>query len=420
MFEVMYQLFEMAALVLCVHNLSGEKVKMDIYNTGFIALQLTFMQMIQYNVVSEQMYFAIYLNFFVYVYVKFNDAIKETTLKCMLSVVVIVVLQMVFYIPASFLNYIIPKEEIIILVINVIMFLFLFLTKNSRRYVSVVELFSSRDWIVKIIFCVWVAIMIYCIFSLKINNVINIDIFILVSLFLTMFLVFLYRWQKSMYELEQKEREIKITNLYNNVFGELIETTRRRQHDFHNQIDAIYGMHLTAKSLEELVEMQKEYCDTLVYENRYTKVLSCTNNSTLAGFLYTKFTNAEKRGIEVEYDITYIENTRISVYDVVEIIGILLDNAMEALEESELPKKIILGLKDFKGLDLSVRNPVEGITNNDIVEFFKDGYTTKDTGSGIGLSKIKEYQKKYYYNICTRIIREEEHQWLEIRIVENM
>lgn len=46
MFEVAYRLFEMAALVLCVHNLSGKKVKADIYNTGFIALQLTFMQMI--------------------------------------------------------------------------------------------------------------------------------------------------------------------------------------------------------------------------------------------------------------------------------------------------------------------------------------------------------------------------------------
>lgn len=44
MFEVAYRLFEMAALVLCVHNLSGKKVKADIHNTGFIALQLIFMQ----------------------------------------------------------------------------------------------------------------------------------------------------------------------------------------------------------------------------------------------------------------------------------------------------------------------------------------------------------------------------------------
>ena len=420
MFEVAYRLFEMAALVLCVHNLSGKKVKADIHNTGFIALQLIFMQIIQDGVVSKQMYFVIYLNYFIYIYIKFKDSIKKTTLKFMLSVIMIVSLQMLIYIPASFLNYIIPKEEFIILVINATMFLVLFLTRNSSKYKKIVDLCSKKDWVLRAIFCLWVAIMIYCIFSLKISKVINIDIFILVILFITMFSVFLFRWQKSMYEIEQKEREFKITNLYNGVFEELIGTIRRRQHDFHNQIDAIYGMHLTAKSYDELVKMQDEYCKNLVYENRYYKVLSCTNNSTLSGFLYTKFTNAEKRGIEVECTVSFMENTSISVYDLVEIIGILMDNAIEYLEENKLPKKIIFSLNDFEGLNFSVKNPIQNISNNDVAQFFKEGYTTKVTGSGIGLSKIKEYQKKYNYDICVEITQFENNEWLELRIVENM
>ena len=202
MFEVAYRLFEMAALVLCVHNLSGKKVKADIHNTGFIALQLIFMQIIQDGVVSKQMYFVIYLNYFIYIYIKFKDSIKKTTLKFMLSVIMIVSLQMLIYIPASFLNYIIPKEEFIILVINATMFLVLFLTRNSSKYKKIVDLCSKKDWVLRAIFCLWVAIMIYCIFSLKISKVINIDIFILVILFITMFSVFLFRWQKSMYEIE--------------------------------------------------------------------------------------------------------------------------------------------------------------------------------------------------------------------------
>ena len=66
MFEVAYRLFEMAALVLCVHNLSGKKVKADIHNIGFIAVELTFMQMIQDGIVSKHMYFVVYLIGFVY------------------------------------------------------------------------------------------------------------------------------------------------------------------------------------------------------------------------------------------------------------------------------------------------------------------------------------------------------------------
>lgn len=420
MFEVIYRLFEMAALVLCLHSLSGEKAKPDIYNVGFIAIELTFMQMIQDEIVSKQMYFVVYLLYFVYAYVKFNDTIKRTVLKCLLATLIICGLQIVFYVPMYFLSLFIPDETVIVLIINAAILLFFIITRKSKMYKQTMEFCASKDWILRICILLCATVVVYCMITIKQSSVIKIDIYILFSIFMIMFLTFLYRWQKSTYELERKEREIQITNLYNDAFKELIETTRRRQHDFQNQIDAIYGMHLTAKSLEELVEAQKEYCDKLVYENRYFKVLSCTSNSTLAGFIYTKFVKAEKSGIEVGYDISFTENTPITVYDLVEIIGILMDNAIEAMTDSSLPRKIIFDLKDYGGLDLTVKNPVSGITNNDILKFFESGYSTKGSGRGIGLSKVKEYQKKYQYNICVGIDRERECEWLKIQIVENI
>lgn len=420
MFEVIYRLFEMMALVVCLHSLSSAKIKLDIYNVGFIAIELTFMQMIQDGIVANQMYFAVYLIYFIYAFIKFRDTIQRTILKCLLVTIIIVSIQMIIYIPMSFLNYIMPNEGIIITLINIIMFLILFFTRCSGKYIKAVELCTRNDWILRICIGISIVIMIYCMFSLKKSEVIEVDIFILISLLMAMFGVFLYRWQQTTYEIERKERKIKITNLYNGAFEEMIDTMRRRQHDFHNQIDAVYSLHLTADSLENLIEAQKEYCDNLIYENRYSKVLSCTNNSTLAGFIYTKFAKAEQCGIEIEYDIAYTENTSISIYDLIEIIGNLMDNAIEAIIGSELSKKIFFELEDCNGLNLCVKNPVFKISNNDIEKFFENGYTTKGSGSGIGLSKIKEYQKKYKYNIYTQVISEKESEWIEFKIVEKM
>ena len=257
----MYRLLEMMALVICLHSLSGEKVKLDIYNVGFIAVELAFMQMIQDEIVSKQLYFAVYLIYFVYAYIKFKDIIKRTVLKCLLATLIMGGLQVAVYIPMTFLNIIVTNETIIVIAINFVILIFLYSTRNSSKYKSAVEFCASKDWILRLSILVCAAVMIYSMYSLKKSNDIKVDIFVLICLFMSLFLIFLSRWQKTLYELDRKERELQITNLYNGVFEELINTIRERQHDFHNQIDAIYSLHLTAKSFKELIDMQKEYCD---------------------------------------------------------------------------------------------------------------------------------------------------------------
>lgn len=419
MFEVIYRLLEMLALVLCLHSLSGEKVKFDIYNVGFIVIELTFMQMIRDGIVSKQLYFAVYLIYFVYAYVKFKDTIQRTIVKCMLVTLIIGGLQIVVYIPMFLISSIIQNEVIIVIIMNLIIFLILLLTRNSNKYKSLIEFCESKDWILRMSFCICIVIILYFMYGLKKSGIIEIDIFILISIFMLILSIFGYRWQKSAFELERKQRELNIANLYNGVFEDLIDNIRCKQHDFHNQIDAIYSMHLTANSLEELIKEQKEYCENLIYENRYSKVLSCTKNSTLAGFVYTKFINAEQVGIEVEYDISFTGNTLIIIYDLVEIIGILMDNAIEAVVSSDLPQKIKFEMNDYNGLYISIKNPVIHISNSDIERFFEKEYTTKPSGSGIGLSKIKEYQKKYEYSIHTGIQKENNIEWIEFRVTEN-
>ena len=418
MLEITYRLFEMLALVVCLHSLNGEKLKIDVYNVGFVGIEMAFMQMIQEGIVSKGMYFVIYLMYFIYAYLKFGDSVKRTVLKCLLVTLIIGALQILVYIPFSFFYYITPNESLIIMFINGAILLILFFTRNNKIFMSVVEIFAKRDWILKTSLTLCVIVLVYFMYSLKKSEVIEIDIFVLISIFMTMFLIFIYRWQKSTYELNRREQELQITNLYNGVFEEMIKTMRNKQHDFKNQIDAIYSSHLKAESMEELIEIQKKYCDNVLYQNRFSKVLSCTKNSILAGFIYTKFVEAENNGIEIQYEISYRDSNEIVIYDLVDIVGILLDNAIEAVTSTEVSKKIVFELSDAEGINLLVKNPVVNILNSEIQKFFERGYSTKEGERGIGLNKLMELQQKYKYDVYTHIENDNSMEWIVFNIIK--
>lgn len=418
MLEITYRLFEMLALVVCLHSLNGEKLKIDVYNVGFVGIEMAFMQMIQEGIVSKGMYFVIYLIYFIYAYLKFGDSVKRTVLKCLLVTLIIGALQILVYIPFSFFYYITPNESLIIMFINGAILLILFFARNNKIFMSVVEIFAKRDWILKTSLTLCVIVLVYFMYSLKKSEVIEIDIFVLISIFMTMFLIFIYRWQKSTYELNRREQELQITNLYNGVFEEMIKTMRNKQHDFKNQIDAIYSSHLKAESMEELIEIQKKYCDNVLYQNRFSKVLSCTKNSILAGFIYTKFVEAENNGIEIQYEISYRDSNEIVIYDLVDIVGILLDNAIEAVTSTEVSKKIVFELSDAEGINLLVKNPVVNILNSEIQKFFERGYSTKEGERGIGLNKLMELQQKYKYDVYTHIENDNSMEWIVFNIIK--
>ena len=418
MLEITYRLFGMLALVVCLHSLNGEKLKIDVYNVGFVGIEMAFMQMIQEGIVSKGMYFVIYLIYFIYAYLKFGDSVKRTVLKCLLVTLIIGALQILVYIPFSFFYYITPNESLIIMFINGAILLILFFTRNNKIFMSVVEIFAKRDWILKTSLTLCVIVLVYFMYSLKKSEVIEIDIFVLISIFMTMFLIFIYRWQKSTYELNRREQELQITNLYNGVFEEMIKTMRNKQHDFKNQIDAVYSSHLKAESMEELIEIQKKYCDNVLYQNRFSKVLSCTKNSILAGFIYTKFVEAENNGIEIQYEISYRDSNEIVIYDLVDIVGILLDNAIEAVTSTEVSKKIVFELSDAEGINLLVKNPVVNILNSEIQKFFERGYSTKEGERGIGLNKLMELQQKYKYDVYTHIENDNSMEWIVFNIIK--
>ncbi len=76
--------------------------------------------------------------------------------------------------------------------------------------------------------------------------------------------------------------------------------------------------------------------------------------------------------------------TSVSEHFLVEIIGVLVDNAFEAATPARNQVEMVLDAKDDK-LIFMIKNQVERLTMGEIQHFFEKGYSTKQNREGRGL-----------------------------------
>lgn len=129
------------------------------------------------------------------------------------------------------------------------------------------------------------------------------------NLFITVFviIVILYfkKVEKAEHEIKLKEMELNITRVYGGMFEDVISDIRRKQHNYKEQIAAIYSTHKTAQSLDELIEYQKGYCDMLQEDSKYDFILTACHEPILAGFIYYKCLDGLSKNIIVECNIRF-------------------------------------------------------------------------------------------------------------------
>lgn len=102
--------------------------------------------------------------------------------------------------------------------------------------------------------------------------------------------------------------------------------------------------------------------------------------------------------------------------EMVEIIGILFDNAIEASEKTA--GTIYLDIKGKEEtLEFVIRNQVlDKFENSDIQRLFEKGTSSKGKHRGLGLFRIKELVKKYNLSLIPRCIQRDNNYYLEFAI----
>ncbi len=165
---------------------------------------------------------------------------------------------------------------------------------------------------------------------------------------------------------------------------------RKKQHEFDNHIQALNMIFVTNTDYKSIANTVKKYIGDIAEDNKGITQLIKLDNKILSGFLYSKTIKAKNSGINFEINIKdYGFNTNLKDYELIEVLGNLIDNAFETGVENNCVKLEIKAEKNMSVVE--VKNKHSYLDNNTIIKMFTPGYSTKATKNhGYGLTNVKK------------------------------
>ncbi|BBF42405.1 two-component sensor histidine kinase, malate [Lachnospiraceae bacterium KM106-2] len=215
----------------------------------------------------------------------------------------------------------------------------------------------------------------------------------------------------------QRKKSIKVANQYLPMIEELIVEVRARQHEFDNKLTAIFSILESANDIEEAKVKIFEYTKNVQLDNNSKELFMCENR-IIAGVIYAKIQLAKEKNIEVVVvNKASFCNISTPEYELVEVLGILIDNAIEAGNERDI---IYIEMKrEEQYLEFDVSNPCESMSTTQFMNLFERGYSSKQSkqiARGYGLYNVKKIVEQYDGRIITKNIERNEQNYIMIGI----
>ena len=198
--------------------------------------------------------------------------------------------------------------------------------------------------------------------------------------------------------LKQKKFEQKHLQTYTDEIVELYNEIRGFRHDYAGML---VSMQMAIDS-GDLQEINRVYNEVLVKANqklrseKYTYFdLNNIEDSALRSLIAQSIVYARKNDVEFTLEVKdVITRLSMDLLDLVRIMSILLNNAVEGAADSYLKQMEVAVIKmDFETV-IVIQNSCK-ITMTPSEDLFALGFSTKGRNRGLGLNNVKEILDKY-------------------------
>ena len=214
-------------------------------------------------------------------------------------------------------------------------------------------------------------------------------------LYITMIIIISYCIVQTI-KLEKTKNNLKNEIINSKILQTKYDELKSFKHDFSNIIVGIDG-YIKAKDLEGLAIYYKQFFNDYTKLNSLETLNSNTiNNPAIFSILSNKYLKAEKLGIRFTIEcFMNFNKIKANIYIFSRVLGILLDNAIEAAEDCEEKLVNIIFRDDSirNKQTLIIENSYNNQTDLDLDLIYKKGYSTKPNNTGLGLWKVNKIIK---------------------------
>ncbi len=406
---------EILSAISCIHCVYGKKIKINIQSISLFLCLLVIMEIVNFYQLKGLFFLCFYIPILIYCKRVFGKTKIQTLIN---FIIFAVVLTSIEFMSIMMINMFFPDDLTIRNVIQNAAVLSFCILVLPKCHVDKIQTGVNRRNKTTVMLIIAVTIVIFAlILQGKTTDRIKTEVFVLAVPVILIMLWLLVKWNTSQSQVESMEKEREMQKALQEEYDKLLLAVRLRQHEFKNHLAAILSSHYTHKTYEKLVKAQDEYCSRIKLENKYNNLL-LIGDKLLAGFLYGKFLEMEEDGIIAEYKVAaQVKEYGMLSYYLIEIIGILLDNAVEAVKKREGDKRIVVCIsEDEKWYYLSVRNPFQYVSYGEIAEWFKAGISSKGKTRGLGLYHVKELCQEWGSRISCRNRDIQGENWIEFEL----
>lgn len=393
--------------IVCWHKLLGKKVDFKSYKfyLALIILDLcgTF---INFNVPQYAKLFIVFILFFVVNYVFYNKNISKNLIVVLFSDLImfvsefIIILIITIFIGNDIYNFTSSNYGtfIVNMLVGILSLIILKLKQIYLLFDYVIKTFNNMKKSNLVVYFV-LTILLISIFLITTHMHLPIMIMEICNTLLTiLYLIMLFRLANARenYKSINSKYETSLNSL--REYEDIMDKYRVSNHENKNQLLTIRNMinkndKKTANYIDKLVDNKIKDNETIFYKT------SKIPEGGLRAIIYSKLCRMKDEKISYDLDIANDVKTAnlLKIGDttnlnICKIVGVFLDNAIEASKELKKAKIIIEIFMMDGDLCIDISNNYKG--NIELDKLGTKKYTTKGKGHGYGLSLVKEIIKE--------------------------